>query len=109
LKIFDVLVVSSIEEGLNTSVMDALALKVPVVATNIGGIPEVITHQQTGFLVPPSDHGALAEGILWMLNNRPQAETLAEEGCRMVRERFSATAMVQNNLEVYRRLIDKQE
>ncbi len=104
LKIFDLLVTASIEEGLSTTVLEALALRVPVVGTDVGGIPEIVCHQKTGYLVPPANAEALAEGILWMLNNRDQAKKLADEGCRTVNERFTATAMVRKNIAVYQRL-----
>jgi glycosyltransferase involved in cell wall biosynthesis len=57
---FDVFCLSSREEGLGTSILDAMVLKVPVVATHVGGVPELIEHEKTGYLVPPSNAPVLA-------------------------------------------------
>lgn len=57
---FDVFCLSSKEEGLGTSILDAMVLKVPVVATQVGGIPELIEHEKTGYLVPSSNAPVLA-------------------------------------------------
>lgn len=105
LDVFDLLVVASVAEGLNTSILDALAMEVPVVATDAGGISEIITHQETGFLVPKADAQALATGILWMLQHRDRARAMASAGRQKVMEHFSASAMVEKNLAVYRKLI----
>jgi glycosyltransferase involved in cell wall biosynthesis len=85
--------------------MDALAHHLPVVATDVGGIPEIIIHQETGLLVPPADPGALADSIAWMLSNRSRAKALAESGCQRVEKSFSAAAMVQGNRAVYGELL----
>ena len=62
-KAFDVFVMSSVTEGLGTSLLDAMACARPVVATSVGGIPEVVVDGETGFLVPPRDPEALAAAI----------------------------------------------
>lgn len=105
LDVFDLLVVASVEEGLNTSILDALAMEVPVVATDAGGISEIITHEKTGFLVPKADPRALATGILWMLQHRDRAKAMARAGCQKVVKQFSVSAMVEKNLAVYQKLI----
>jgi len=107
--IFDMLVIPSVAEGLNSTILDALALEVPVVATDAGGIPEIITHGEHGRLVPRADHEALASGILWMLCHPEQAKAMAKKGCERVREEFSDTAMVAKNLAVYQELLATRE
>ena len=60
---FDVFVMSSLFEGLGTSLLDAMALSKPTVASDTGGIPEVVSHGETGLLVPPRDARELASAI----------------------------------------------
>ncbi len=66
-QIADLFVMSSVQEGLGTAVLDALALAKPVVATHTGGLPEIIHDGKTGRLVAPADPEALADGIIDML------------------------------------------
>jgi glycosyltransferase involved in cell wall biosynthesis len=98
----DVFVMPSVMEGLCTSILDALALRRPVVATRVGGIPEIIRERETGLLVPPRDPEALARAIVTLLENPGLARHLAENGERLVRESFSVDAMVEGNIAVYR-------
>ena len=106
--IFDMVVAPSVEEGLNSSILDALALELPVVATSAGGIPEIITSKQNGYLVPPEDDEALAAGIIWMLDHPDQAKARGKQGRRTVAEQFSDTSMVEGNLAVYQKLISER-
>ncbi len=104
-KLADVFVMSSVQEGLGTAVLDALALAKPVVATRAGGIPEVIKDGETGCLVEAGNPRALADGIIRMLTHRGDALKMARQGQAVVKEKFSIEAMVDNNIAVYRRLI----
>jgi glycosyltransferase involved in cell wall biosynthesis len=91
----DVAVLPSYREALGLVVLEAMALSRPVVATNVGGIPEMIEHERTGLLVPPHDPAALAEGIVRLLLDHPLADTLARAGHDLVHERFCVERMVQ--------------
>jgi glycosyltransferase involved in cell wall biosynthesis len=104
-KIADLFVMSSVQEGLGTAVLDALALAKPVVATNTGGLPEIIHDGKTGRLVAPADPEALADGIVEMLIRVEAAKAMANEGRAMVQNCFSIDAMVDNNIEVYKKLL----
>jgi glycosyltransferase involved in cell wall biosynthesis len=97
----DLFVLSSVLEGLGTSLLDALLAGVPVVATRTGGIPEAIRHEETGLLVPPGDPEALARGILRMLRDRALRDRCRERGRVWVR-RFGLDRMVEGTLSVYR-------
>jgi glycosyltransferase involved in cell wall biosynthesis len=105
MNIFDVLVVSSTGEGLTATIVDALALEIPVVTTDAGGVPEIITHGETGIIVPQADPDALARGIIWTLNNYDQAKEMAKRGKREGMKKFSANSMVEGNLQVYQKVI----
>jgi L-malate glycosyltransferase len=101
LKGLDVFVMSSVTEGLGTSLLDAMAAARPVVATRAGGIPEVVIHGETGLLAPPRDGRALADAIVQMLKDGPGRQRVAQAGFARVRERFSVERMVEQTLEVY--------
>jgi len=98
----DVFVMSSREEGLGTSVLDALALGVPVAATRAGGIPEILS-SGAGVLVPTGDADALAGAVETLLTDRERREAVLAAGARTL-TRFSADAMADGILAVYRSL-----
>ena len=104
-KIADLYVMSSVQEGLGTAVLDALAVAKPVVATNAGGLPEIIRDGKTGRLVEPADPVSLADGIVDMLNRKEAAKAMAAEGQIMVQDCYSIDAMVDNNIEVYKKVL----
>jgi glycosyltransferase involved in cell wall biosynthesis len=101
-KIADLYVMSSVQEGLGTAVLDALALAKPVVATNTGGLPEIIHDGKTGRLVAPADPEALAGGIVDMLTRVADAKSMANAGRTLVQKSFSIDAMVDKNIEIYK-------
>jgi glycosyltransferase involved in cell wall biosynthesis len=103
-KAFDIFVMSSVTEGLGTSLLDAMACAKPVVATTAGGIPEVVADGETGLLVPPRDHHALAEAVVRQLNDAALRQRLGRAGLARVRERFTAERMVRETLAMYARV-----
>ena len=102
---FDVFVLSSTTEGLGTSLLDAMACAKPVVATQAGGIPEVVTDGVTGLLVPPRDHEALAGAIVILLKDAALRRKYGDAGLERVRDRYSAERMVQDTVGVYGQLV----
>lgn len=106
-RIADLCVMSSVQEGLGTAVLDALAMGKPVVATKAGGIPEIITDGKTGRLVPAGNPEALAKGIVEMLTHIDRARCMAKQGQEMVRREFSIEGMVERNIEVYQQILEK--
>ncbi|MBI5095866.1 MAG: glycosyltransferase [Candidatus Hydrogenedentes bacterium] len=105
LRALDVFVLSSKLEGLGTSVLDAMAAGVPVVATAGGGIPEMVTHEKTGLLCPVQDSGALAEQIIRAFEESALTAALARNAADLVQERFTTDKMVEGNLRVYERIL----
>jgi glycosyltransferase involved in cell wall biosynthesis len=77
----------------------------PLVATNVGGIPEIIRDGETGRLVPPADPAALAEGIIESLGNPDKAKRMASQGQMDVRRDFTVEAMVEGNIDVYEQIL----
>ncbi len=105
LSIFDVFVMSSYLEGLGTSIMDAQVLRVPVVATRAGGIPEIVEDGVSGLLVPARDPGLLADAILRMLNDDTLRAACVREAARRAAG-YDYHTMVNKTLDVYRALCD---
>jgi len=106
----DVFVVSSTTgETLTQTIPQALATETPVVATNIGGIPDIIRHGQTGFLVPPGDAEALAQYILELIQNPEQGVIMAREGRKLVLESFSSASTVRKNESLYQELLQERQ
>ncbi|MGB9691325.1 MAG: glycosyltransferase family 4 protein [Candidatus Sumerlaeaceae bacterium] len=101
----DVFVLSSHLEGLCTSILDAMAAGVPVVATNTGGVRDAVRHQQTGLLVPPRNPTELANAILRVLQMPDFARRLAAQARDLVEKEFTADAMVTGTLRVYEKVL----
>lgn len=104
IKGLDVFVMSSVTEGLGTSLLDAMACARPIIATRTGGIPEVIEDGVTGILVPPRDAAALAHAMAALLTDAPRRAQLAAAGFERVRQRFTVERMVAETLDVYSRV-----
>ncbi len=103
-RIADLFVMSSVQEGLGTAMLDALALAKPVVATDTGGIPEIIQNGKTGRLVQAANPEELAHGIVDMLTRTEAARKMADAGRALVETSFSVDAMVEKNIEVYQKV-----
>ncbi len=90
----DVAVLPSYREAQGLTILEAMALSRPVVASNVGGIPEMIQDGKTGLLVPPHDPEALAAAIVRLLTDHPLADTLGRAGHDLVHDRFCIELMV---------------
>ncbi|MGQ9531467.1 MAG: glycosyltransferase [Desulfotomaculales bacterium] len=97
----DLVVVPSLWEGFGLTAVEALNVGVPVVATAVGGLPEVVRPRETGLLVPPGDSEALAREILWALSHPVEVRAMAERGRDMVRREFTARIMAHQTTELY--------
>jgi L-malate glycosyltransferase len=104
LKGFDLFVMPSVTEGLGTSLLDAMACRKPIVASDVGGIPEVVVDGKTGLLVPPKDAERLAAAVVRLLRDSALATSLAAGGFARVQQRFTVERMVEQTLAVYERL-----
>ncbi len=101
----DLLVVSSLWEGFGLTAVEAMVLGTPVVATEVGGLPEVVRHGETGLLAPPADALSLAKSIVWMLDHPLEAGEMAAKGADMVRRKFTAGEMARRTLDLYRKVL----
>ena len=87
--------------------LEAMATGQPIVATRAGGIPEVVTHERTGLLVPPRDARALAAAIITLLRDPTQRARLGAAALHAVQTSFSVERMVRQTLDAYARLVDR--
>jgi glycosyltransferase involved in cell wall biosynthesis len=97
----DLVVLPSLNEGMGRVLVTAMALGKPIVATRVGGVPELLADGAAGRLVPPGDAAALADAVCALLRDPDQAAALGEAGRRRV-GRYSAQTMVESLAQVYR-------
>jgi L-malate glycosyltransferase len=107
IKGFDLFAMSSITEGLGTSLLDAMACARPIVATRAGGIPEIVEDEVNGLLVPIRDHHALADAIVRALKDPAMRRRMGDAGFARVNERFTVDRMVSETAAVYTRVASR--
>ncbi|MCI0416245.1 glycosyltransferase [bacterium] len=108
LSAMDIYLNSSIFEGLPISLLEAMSMKLPVVATCVGGVPEVVVDGKTGFLVPPRNPETLAEKVSFLLSNDQLRHQFGLAGRALVEEHFSMQRMTQQLEELYLRVLEKR-
>lgn len=104
----DLLVLSSIREAMPNAILEAMACGLPVVATGVGGVPEVVQEGETGRLVPPKNHEALGEAVCQLLANPQRLAALGQAGRRRAREDFSLESMVRRHEAVFGQMIQQR-
>lgn len=103
----DVFVLPSLYEACPMVLLEAMATGIPCVATGVGGVPEIVTHHETGLLVPPREALAMAHAVTFFLNNRGEAETMGKRGRQRVLSRFSLDICVDDHWRIYSALIQE--
>jgi glycosyltransferase involved in cell wall biosynthesis len=103
--LFDMLVLPSLNEGMGRVLVEAMAAAKPVVASRVGGIPDLVRDGETGYLVPPADEKALANGIKKMLDDPAKAKQMGLRGRELCRQ-FSLEAMIEKLDNLYSDLVD---
>ena len=96
----DVLVLPSFSEGLPMILLEAMACRVPVVASRVGGIPEVVSHGYNGLLVPPGEADPLGEALFYLMRHKKEAGCMGEAGWARIQGEFS----LRKEAEAYERL-----
>jgi len=104
----DVLVVSSNNEGTPLSAIEAMAASCPVVATRVGGVPDLISDNETGRLVPPGDADGVAGAVLELLQSPEAAQEIGRKAMISARERFDVKRLVHDVDHLYRELLDEK-
>jgi glycosyltransferase involved in cell wall biosynthesis len=103
------LVLSSIQEGLPNVVLEAMAAGLPVVATDVGGLPEVVQQGETGWLVAPKDVPALADAISHLLAHDQVRTAFGQAGRKRAEQRFSLASMVSRHEDMFLRLLHRSD
>lgn len=101
LSLTDIVVLPSLYEGLGVAVLEAMAARKPVVATQVGGLPELIEDQITGLLVPPKDPNALAQAISGLINQRGSIQQMGDEAWKRIQQDFTVEQMAKKNEGYY--------
>jgi glycosyltransferase involved in cell wall biosynthesis len=101
----DIVVLPSLNEAVGMVLIQAQALGIPVIATRVGGIPEVVKNNQTGILVASRDSDALAEAIHKLLSDKSLRDTMGEAGKNWIKGRFQARTMVSETSNLYLHLL----
>ncbi len=102
---FDVAVLSSYTEGLSIFLLEAMAMNIPIVATEVGGNLEAVVDGETGYLVPPNDSQALAKYILEVLDDTQKLSKMGRAGRKRVEEVFSLEQTLANTSGLYREIL----
>lgn len=108
LSAFDVFVLPSVIEGMSNALLEAMAARLPVVATEVGGNSEVVVDGETGFLVPPGDAGQLAAAIVKLLQAPEMAREMGAAGRGRVEEQYRVDVMVRRIEELYDSLVSRR-
>lgn len=98
---FDVYVCSSVKEGFPYSILEAMSAGLPIISTNVGGIPKMINDKKSGLLVKPKNPQVLADKIKILIEDKKLRDTLGEQAKKNVKEKFNIEKMIEKTKEVY--------
>jgi glycosyltransferase involved in cell wall biosynthesis len=101
----DILVVPSLQEPFGKILIEGMAMKKPVIASSVGGIPEILVDGQTGILVPPADAGSLGRALRQLIDHRDMREKMGIEGRKRVESLFTIERNVHQTEHVYEELL----
>ena len=105
---FDVAVLPSFFEGMGRVILEAMAMEKPIVASRVGGIPDLIDEGINGLLVRPGDARELADALERVLSDNGLAKKLGKEGRKKIKDQFSADVMVRSIEKLYRELLARK-
>lgn len=108
MKSFDIFALPSLSEGLSSAILEAMAASLPIVATEVGGIPELVTSGENGILVAPANPGALAEAIGRLADNPVQALRMGQRGREIMEARFTLERKILETEQLCAMLLRKQ-
>lgn len=103
----DILVMPSRQDNLPNTILEAMASGTPCVAFNVGGLPDMIVHQQTGYLAQPEDSQSLAHGMQWMLADEPRLKTMRDQSRKRIEQHFSDTLQAKRYSDLYHTVLDR--
>ena len=88
--------------------LEAMAAEKAVIATEVGAVPEVVVHGETGILVPAEDSDALADAIRYLLQDKLKAKKMGEAGRVRVEEHFTVRKMIERTENLYQELLEEK-
>jgi len=109
LSAFDVIVLPSLSEGFSNTLVEALYMKKAVVATDVGGNPEIIRNGTTGILIKPADADAIAAAVIDLLKDNNKARDMGTQGRALVEEKFMLDNVVRRTEDLYVQLLKSKE
>lgn len=107
MKQFDIFCLPSLSEGLSSAILAAMANGLPVVATDVGGIPELVVHGETGYLVPPNDPLELAGALKSLIENEELRLSMGKAGRVRISERFTVGQKLDSTEAIYTQLLQE--
>jgi glycosyltransferase involved in cell wall biosynthesis len=107
--IMDVSVLTSLSEGLSITILESMSFGIPVVATAVGGNPELVRHGESGFLVPPKDAASFADAVGRVLGDPQLAQNLGQEGREIVERDFALETVAARYAELYRGILNGED
>lgn len=108
MSILNILVLPSLNEAVGIVLIEAQALGIPVVASKVGGVPEIIKDKQTGILVEPADPRALSSVVMELINDSPRMELMSKAAKNWVRDRFRSENMVEKISGIYQEVLKEK-
>jgi glycosyltransferase involved in cell wall biosynthesis len=102
---WDIFALPSVEEAFGIAALEAMASGLPLVASNVGGIPELVVHGSTGWLVPPRDPPSMAARLTQLLRSREERHRMGAAARELARSQFSCKRMVNSVTSLYDSLI----
>jgi glycosyltransferase involved in cell wall biosynthesis len=110
LSVLNILIHASVDpEPFGLVVLEGMAMRKPVIATNVGGPAEIVVQNETGVLVPPNDAESMADAIVDCLSNKDKAREMGERGRQRFVEMFSSDKMVEETEKVYEEIFQQRE
>ena len=107
IEIMDVFILPSLNEGMGRVILEAMTYGKPVIATKVGGIPELVEDGKNGILVNPQDPHALAQAMIRLANDKPLLDRMSHEAILKVGDQFNINRMVRDIEDLYQQLANK--
>jgi glycosyltransferase involved in cell wall biosynthesis len=104
----DVFVLPSLEDNLPNTVLEALSCGTPVVAFNIGGVPDMVDHKKNGYLAKPKDFNDLKKGLLWVLNNKDYS-SLSKNARKKIIKEFNPNKITNQYIKLYKKILSDKK
>jgi glycosyltransferase involved in cell wall biosynthesis len=97
----DCFVLPTLTEALPTVLIEAMAAKIPIIASKVGGVPEMVINEKNGLLLEPGDYVGLAQACIRLAKDRALRDAMAREGNTIVHDKFNITNMIRAITETY--------